>query len=192
MNTDNAIDLVAIALQLGASFVARSFSGDKTQLVPLIAAAIRAQGRILHRRHQPLRRLQQPRRLDQELRLRPRAQRCGEPASTSSPAAIRSRSITRRARCRWSSSTTARRMALRKIDADYDPHDRLGGDDRSCRSTPPRARSSPACSTSIRSRKTCTATSTRWTTPLNHARTRRRCARAPPRSTRSTPACARA
>src|SRR6476660_7390878 len=41
MNTDNAIDLVAIALQLGATFVARSFSGDKTQLVPLIAAAIR-------------------------------------------------------------------------------------------------------------------------------------------------------
>ncbi len=43
-NTDNAIDLVAIALQLGASFVARSFSGDKTQLVPLIEAAIRHQG----------------------------------------------------------------------------------------------------------------------------------------------------
>ena len=44
MNTDNAIDLVAIALQLGATFVARSFSGDKTQLVPLIAAAIRHKG----------------------------------------------------------------------------------------------------------------------------------------------------
>ena len=43
-NSDNAIDLVAIALQLGASFVARSFSGDKTQLVPLIKAAIRHQG----------------------------------------------------------------------------------------------------------------------------------------------------
>src|SRR6266702_5952603 len=28
-NADNAIDLVAIALQLGATFVARSFSGDK-------------------------------------------------------------------------------------------------------------------------------------------------------------------
>ena len=42
MNTDNAIDLVAIALQLGASFVARSFSGDKSQLVPLIAGAIPA------------------------------------------------------------------------------------------------------------------------------------------------------
>ena len=44
INTDNAIDLVAIALQLGASFVARSFSGDKTQLVPLIKAAIRHKG----------------------------------------------------------------------------------------------------------------------------------------------------
>jgi 2-oxoglutarate/2-oxoacid ferredoxin oxidoreductase subunit beta len=43
-NTDNAIDLVAIALQLGASFVARSFSGDKTQLVPLIKAAIEHRG----------------------------------------------------------------------------------------------------------------------------------------------------
>src|SRR6476469_5059617 len=32
MNTDNSIDLVAMALQLGATFVARSFSGDKTQL----------------------------------------------------------------------------------------------------------------------------------------------------------------
>src|SRR6202044_631395 len=44
MNTDNATDLVALALQLGATFVARSFSGDKTQLVPLIAAAIEHKG----------------------------------------------------------------------------------------------------------------------------------------------------
>ncbi|HZR73035.1 2-oxoacid:ferredoxin oxidoreductase subunit beta [Bradyrhizobium sp.] len=43
-NSDNAIDLVALALQLGASFVARSFSGDKTQLVPLIKAAIEHKG----------------------------------------------------------------------------------------------------------------------------------------------------
>src|SRR5207302_1787197 len=43
-NTDNAIDLVAIALQLGATFIARSFSGDKSQLVPLIAAAIGHKG----------------------------------------------------------------------------------------------------------------------------------------------------
>src|SRR5213596_4120738 len=44
VNTDNAVDLVAMALQLGASFVARSFSGDKTQLVPLIRAAIEHRG----------------------------------------------------------------------------------------------------------------------------------------------------
>jgi 2-oxoglutarate/2-oxoacid ferredoxin oxidoreductase subunit beta len=43
-NNDSAIDLAAIALQLGASFVARSFSGDKTQLVPLIEAAIKHKG----------------------------------------------------------------------------------------------------------------------------------------------------
>lgn len=43
-NTDSAIDMVAMALQLGASFVARSFSGDKNQLVPIIKAAIEHQG----------------------------------------------------------------------------------------------------------------------------------------------------
>src|SRR5271165_1444751 len=44
LNTDNAIDLVAMALQLGATFVARSFSGDKTQLIPIIKAAIEHRG----------------------------------------------------------------------------------------------------------------------------------------------------
>jgi 2-oxoglutarate/2-oxoacid ferredoxin oxidoreductase subunit beta len=44
VNADSAIDLVAMALQLGASFVARSFSGDKTQLVPIIKAAIEHRG----------------------------------------------------------------------------------------------------------------------------------------------------
>ena len=44
VNHDQPIDLVGLALQLGASFVARGFSGDKTQLVPLIEAAIRHKG----------------------------------------------------------------------------------------------------------------------------------------------------
>ncbi len=44
VNSDEAIDLVGMALQLGATFVARSFSGDKAQLVPLIEAAIRHEG----------------------------------------------------------------------------------------------------------------------------------------------------
>jgi len=44
VNSDEAIDLVGMALQLGATFVARSFSGDKAQLVPLIEAAIKHEG----------------------------------------------------------------------------------------------------------------------------------------------------
>ncbi len=44
VNSDEAIDMVSIALQLGATFVARSFSGDKVQLVPLIQAALRHKG----------------------------------------------------------------------------------------------------------------------------------------------------
>src|SRR5215218_9268859 len=44
VNSDSGIDLVALALQLGATFVARSFSGDKEQLVPLIKAALRHKG----------------------------------------------------------------------------------------------------------------------------------------------------
>ncbi|MCU0445897.1 MAG: 2-oxoacid:ferredoxin oxidoreductase subunit beta [Microscillaceae bacterium] len=39
-NMFQTVDLVSMALELGASFVARSFSGDKAQLIPLIKAAI--------------------------------------------------------------------------------------------------------------------------------------------------------
>jgi len=44
VNADTPIDLAGLALQLGASFVARGFSGDKAQLVPLIKAAIAHRG----------------------------------------------------------------------------------------------------------------------------------------------------
>src|SRR3954453_6205081 len=44
INTDEGIDLVLIALQLGATYVARSFSGDKAQLVPLIKGALTHEG----------------------------------------------------------------------------------------------------------------------------------------------------
>jgi 2-oxoglutarate ferredoxin oxidoreductase subunit beta len=43
-NTYSPIDLVSLALDLGATFVARSFSGDKQQLVPLLKAAISHNG----------------------------------------------------------------------------------------------------------------------------------------------------
>jgi 2-oxoglutarate ferredoxin oxidoreductase subunit beta len=43
-NSDSPIDLVGMALMIGATFVARSFSGDKRQLVPLIQAGLRHKG----------------------------------------------------------------------------------------------------------------------------------------------------
>ena len=43
-NTDAPIDTVSLALLMGATFVARSFSGDKRQLVPLVKAAIAHEG----------------------------------------------------------------------------------------------------------------------------------------------------
>ncbi len=39
-NHDAPVDLIGMALQLGATYVARGFSGDKAQLVPLIKGAI--------------------------------------------------------------------------------------------------------------------------------------------------------
>jgi 2-oxoglutarate ferredoxin oxidoreductase subunit beta len=44
VNHDAGIDLVSIALQLGATYVGRSFSGDKAQLVPLIKAGLSHKG----------------------------------------------------------------------------------------------------------------------------------------------------
>lgn len=44
VNSDAPIDLVGLALQLGATYVARGFSGDKRQLVPLIKGAIAHRG----------------------------------------------------------------------------------------------------------------------------------------------------
>lgn len=43
-NQFHAIDLVGLAMELGATFVGRSFSGDKKQLVPLIKAAMSHSG----------------------------------------------------------------------------------------------------------------------------------------------------
>ena len=44
VNASPPIDPVLLALTLGATFVARSFSGDKAQLVPLIQAGLRHNG----------------------------------------------------------------------------------------------------------------------------------------------------
>ncbi|MBE7416167.1 MAG: 2-oxoacid:ferredoxin oxidoreductase subunit beta [Ideonella sp.] len=47
VNNDSPVDLVGMALQLGASYVARGFSGDKAHLVPLIEGAIEHGGAAL-------------------------------------------------------------------------------------------------------------------------------------------------
>lgn len=44
VNPFESIDLAGLALELGANFVAQSFSGDKKQLIPLIKAAMKHPG----------------------------------------------------------------------------------------------------------------------------------------------------
>jgi 2-oxoglutarate ferredoxin oxidoreductase subunit beta len=44
VNHDAGVDMVSLALQMGATYVARSFSGDKDQLVPLIKAGLMHKG----------------------------------------------------------------------------------------------------------------------------------------------------
>ncbi|MEP7183783.1 MAG: 2-oxoacid:ferredoxin oxidoreductase subunit beta [Betaproteobacteria bacterium] len=44
INNDEPIDMVMLALQFGATYVGRSFSGDKAQLVPLIKGAVLHKG----------------------------------------------------------------------------------------------------------------------------------------------------
>jgi 2-oxoglutarate/2-oxoacid ferredoxin oxidoreductase subunit beta len=44
INEFESIDLASLAIELGATFVAQSFSGDKDQLIPIIKAAMSHQG----------------------------------------------------------------------------------------------------------------------------------------------------
>jgi 2-oxoglutarate/2-oxoacid ferredoxin oxidoreductase subunit beta len=44
VNLFEAIDLSSLAIELGATFVAQSFSGDKEQLTPLLKAAMKHKG----------------------------------------------------------------------------------------------------------------------------------------------------
>ena len=71
------IDTCALAIKLGATFVARSFSGDKRQLHGMFKAAIAHNGTVDARRHFALRHLQRPRRLDQVLQVREGPRRAG-------------------------------------------------------------------------------------------------------------------
>ncbi|MGJ5206325.1 2-oxoacid:ferredoxin oxidoreductase subunit beta [Bradyrhizobium sp. HKCCYLR20261] len=124
-NTDNPIDLVGIALQLGATYVARSFSGDKKQLVPIIEGAIRHKGAAF---------------IDV---ISPCIAFNNHAGSTKSFDYVREHNdavnrldvLTGRdpieidqdpGTVQIVEQHDGSRLALRKLDADYDPHDRLG------------------------------------------------------------------
>ena len=69
------IDTCSLAIELGASFVARSFSGDKKQLLTILKAALAHRGTCMIDVHLAVRDVQRSRGLDQELRLRQGARR---------------------------------------------------------------------------------------------------------------------
>ena len=96
-NTDEPLDMIGMALLLGATYVARSFSGDKKQLVPLIKGAIEHQGAAFIDVISPCVAFNNHAGLDQELRLRARSTTRRSTGSTSSRAARRSPPTTRRA-----------------------------------------------------------------------------------------------
>jgi 2-oxoglutarate ferredoxin oxidoreductase subunit beta len=123
-NNDAPIDLVTLALVMGATFVARGFSGDKTQLVPLIRAALAHQGAAVIDVLSPCIAFNNHSRQHQELRLRARAQRGGQPPRLLPAARGNHRRLRRR---RIDRGAPARRLArrLRKLHADYDPTDRI-------------------------------------------------------------------
>ena len=78
-NTMQAIDGCLLALSLGATFVARSFSGDKAQLVPILKAAISHRGFAFVDVISPVRDVQRSRGIDEELRLHAREERRSRP-----------------------------------------------------------------------------------------------------------------
>ena len=125
INTDSAIDTVSLALLMGATFVARSFCGDKAPARPAGKGRHRPPGRRLHRRHQPLRRLQQPPRQHQELRLLPRAQRGRQPPRLLAQPRGHHRRLQPKAPSSKSPGPTAASSSSASFHADYDPTDKI-------------------------------------------------------------------
>ena len=126
VNSDEPIDLVQLALVLGATFVARGFSGDKGQLVPLIKAAVEHKGIAFIDVVSPCVAFNNHPGLDQELRLRARAQRSGQPPRFhAAPRADRSRRAGGR-RARTCVLHDGGLLRLRKLHAEYDARDKVG------------------------------------------------------------------
>ena len=120
---DQPIDLVGMAIGLGASFVARSFSGDKAQLVPLIKARSSTRGRRSSMSFRPASH-------STTTSARPRASTtCANTISpstrsTSSPDGSRSRWTTAEGESQAVTMHDGSTIVLRKLDADHDCRDR--------------------------------------------------------------------
>jgi len=124
-NVYEAIDLVSLALQLGASFVARSFSGDKRQLVPLIKAGLMHQGFAFldvispcvafNNHNGSTKSYEYVRDHSESVVLADYRPSSDEITVDFEPGEIEN--------VRMPDGST---LCLRKIDADYDPHDRVG------------------------------------------------------------------
>ena len=124
VNKQPPIDPVQIALALGGSFVARSFSGDKDQLVPLIKAGVRHRGFALIDVVSPVRHVQRSRRLHEELRIHARVQSPRPSMRTSCRPLPRSKRRTTRARCLPVDLHDGSRVLLRKVAKNYDRRNR--------------------------------------------------------------------
>ena len=120
-----AIDICALAIQLGATFVGRSFSGDKKQLSAMLKAAHRAPGNGDARRDLALRHLQRPRRFHQELQVHAGARRAVARGRLRAVTSKTSRSSTIPTRPSTCAMHDGSHLRLRKLHEDYDP-DRQG------------------------------------------------------------------
>ena len=167
VNHDQSIDLVGLALQLGASFVARGFSGDKAQLGAADQGGPHPQGRGLHRRASA-----------------PACSSTTTPGSTKSFDYVREHNAAvnrldvivaarrdharadARNRSNMSPSTTARCWPCASCPTTT-TRPTAWSRSATCSATRSAARSSPASSTSIRRRATCTTIWAPSTTPLN-------------------------
>ena len=119
------IDTCALAIELGASFVARSFSGDKKQLLSILKAALSHRGTCMIDVHLAVRDLQRSRGLDQELRLREGSRRAARRGQL--------RAVLRRHHGRlraghddepWSMHDGSK-LYLKKVAEDYNPTDKM-------------------------------------------------------------------
>src|SRR3979411_521167 len=124
-NNDNAIDLVAMALQLGATFVARSFSGDKEQMVPLIKAAIEHEGAAFIDIVSPCVAFNNHAGSTKSFDyVREHNEAVNRLDFISAPAPIKV--AYEQAPIEGVDQHDGSKLVLKKVAADYDPHDRLG------------------------------------------------------------------